>query len=133
MPSVPVSVGAVTVRAMSTIEFGGVTIDCADPQQLAEFWTEALGTTITGDYGEYVFLAPTSEDGPYVGLQRVPEERAGKNRVHVDFRTDDREGEVARLVKLGATEVGEHSVQGLAWTVLEDPEGNVFCVGSSHA
>ena len=112
---------------------GGVTIDCADPQKLAEFWTEALGTTITGDYGEYVFLAPKREDGPYLGLQRVPEERAGKNRVHIDFRAADRPAEVARLVKLGATEVGEHTVPGLTWTVLEDPEGNVFCVGSQHA
>jgi predicted enzyme related to lactoylglutathione lyase len=118
---------------MSTIEMGGVTIDCADPQKLAEFWTEALGATIAGDYGEYVFLAPKSEDGPYLGLQRVPEERAGKNRVHIDFRTDDRESEVARLVKLGATEGAEHSVPGLTWTILQDPEGNEFCVGSRHS
>src|SRR5205085_11214774 len=47
-----------TVRAMTTIEMGGVTIDCADPRKLAEFWTEALGTTIGGDYGEFIFLAP---------------------------------------------------------------------------
>ena len=113
---------------------GGVTIDCANPRKLAEFWTEALGTTIAGDYeGEYIFLAPTIEDGPYVGLQRVPEERAGKNRVHIDFRTDDRTAEVERLVKLGATLVAEHSVPGLSWAVLQDPEGNEFCVGSPHA
>lgn len=111
---------------------GGVTIDCADPQKLAEFWTEALGTTIGADYGEYIFLNPTAEHAPYLGLQRVPEERAGKNRVHIDFRTEDRPAEVARLVKLGATEVEEHTVPGLSWTVLLDPEGNEFCVGTPH-
>jgi hypothetical protein len=116
-----------------TIQIGGVTIDCADPRKLAEFWTEALRTSVGGDYGEYVFLNPTTEDGPYVGLQRVPEERAGKNRVHIDFRTEDRAGEVERLVKLGARKVADHSVPGLDWTILQDPEGNEFCVGSPHS
>jgi predicted enzyme related to lactoylglutathione lyase len=66
-----------------------------------------------------------------VALQKVPEERAAaKNRVHIDFRADDRPAEVARLVGLGATEVEEHTVPGMTWTVLRDPEGNEFCVGS---
>ena len=129
----PLSVRGSTVRAMTTIEMGGVTIDCANPRKLAEFWTEALGTAVANDYGgEFLFLTPTVENGPYLGLQRVPEERAGKNRVHIDFRTDDRPAEVARLVELGATEVAEHTVPGLTWTVLRDPEGNEFCVGSYH-
>jgi catechol 2,3-dioxygenase-like lactoylglutathione lyase family enzyme len=109
-----------------TMQMGGITIDCAAPQQLAEFWAAALGVTDVRDYGEYVLLLGE----PYVGLQRVPEPRSGKNRVHIDFRTDDRTAEVARLVGLGATEVEEHAMPGLAWTVLQDPEGNEFCVGT---
>ncbi|WIY02351.1 VOC family protein [Amycolatopsis mongoliensis] len=111
------------------IRMGMITIDCADPRGLAEFWTAALGTTVDRDYeGEFLVLAPT-EGGLPLGLQRVPEPRAGKNRVHVDFGGDDRAAEVKRLVELGAKEVAEHEVPGLAWTVLTDPEGNVFCVG----
>jgi predicted enzyme related to lactoylglutathione lyase len=109
------------------ILMGGVTIDCVTPQKLAEFWSAALGVSDIQDYGEYVVLPM---DGAYLGLQRVPEERAGKNRVHMDFRAEDRAAEVARLVGLGATEIEEHVVPGLAWTVLCDPEGNEFCVGS---
>jgi predicted enzyme related to lactoylglutathione lyase len=115
-----------------SIRMGGVTIDCADPVKLAEFWSEALGAEATNYGGEFVFLAASGKDGPYVGLQKVPEERVGKNRAHVDFSTEDRAAEVKRLVGLGATEVGEHSVPGLTWTVLQDPEGNEFCVGSSN-
>jgi predicted enzyme related to lactoylglutathione lyase len=116
-----------------TMRMGGVTIDCLDPRALADFWTRALGTSITEDHGgEFVFLATSSGDGPYLGLQRVDEKRVGKNRAHLDFSTDDRAAEVARLVGLGATEVGEHSVPGLIWTILRDPEGNEFCVGSSN-
>jgi hypothetical protein len=112
-----------------SMQMGGITIDCAEPRALAEFWCKALGTTVDQDYdGEYVML----DRRPYVAFQRVPEARAGKNRVHLDFATEDRAAEVSRLVGLGATEVAEHSVPGLTWTVLRDPEGNEFCVGSEH-
>src|SRR3546814_1035882 len=61
---------------------------------------------------------------PYTTLFRSPdEEKAGKNRLHLDFRPDDQDAEVDRLVSLGATRVdvgqGEQS-----WVVLADPEGN---------
>jgi predicted enzyme related to lactoylglutathione lyase len=111
-----------------------VTIDCTDPRSLAEFWTKALGLEVVFEAeGWFTQLrSPDDPAQPAIGLQKVPETRAGKNRVHVDFTTDDREGEIERLVALGATRGEEHTVPGLTWTVLQDPEGNEFCVGSSH-
>lgn len=109
---------------------GGITIDCADPTALADFWTKALGTTISQNYdGEFIMLVAR----PYVAFQKVPEERAGKNRVHLDFHTDDLAAEVERLVGLGATALAEHTMPGLTWRVLEDPAGNVFCVGQAES
>jgi hypothetical protein len=68
-----------------------------------------------------------------MGFQRVPDERAGKNRLHLDLATPlgSRKEEVARLVVLGATELYEKvgEVPGVDWTTLADPEGNLFCVG----
>lgn len=110
------------------LSIGMVTIDCSDPRSLAEFWTAALGTTVAGDYGDFVFLSGT----PALGLQKVAELRAGKNRVHLDLHTDDRAAKVARLTELGASPLAEHSAPGLWWTVLADPQGNEFCVGSHH-
>jgi Glyoxalase-like domain len=53
----------------------------------------------------------------------------GKNRVHVDLATRDPDAEIARLVGLGATR-GEHRTgNGTSWTVMQDPEGNEFCIG----
>ena len=118
-----------------------MTIDCADPRALAAFWTKALDFTIAADYdGEFMLLAPEGQDSfsehegrrPYVGLQRVAESKAGKARIHMDFNTDDRAAEVARLVALGATAEDEQNMPGLSWTVLRDPEGNEFCVGSTN-
>ncbi|SFO85707.1 Glyoxalase/Bleomycin resistance protein/Dioxygenase superfamily protein [Amycolatopsis arida] len=114
-----------------TLELGMVTIDCADPRRLADFWSAALGLRVDQDYGEYLVLAGR-DGGVRLGLQRVPEPRAGKNRLHLDLVTEDRAREVARLVGLGAMEVAEHDMPGLGWTVLTDLEGNLFCVGEEH-
>lgn len=46
--------------------------------------------------------------------------------------TDERVAEVSRLTTLGASVLAEGNAPGLWWTVLADPEGNEFCVGSYH-
>src|SRR3954447_17202895 len=116
-----------------------VTIDCDDPSALAEFWTEALGYVVAADFsGEYLLLRPAPVTGGpppagvTVGLQRVAEPRQGKNRVHLDLRADDRRTEVQRLAAIGAKIIDEHLTPGYSWTVLEDPQGNVFCIGADE-
>ena len=56
-----------------------------------------------------------------------------KNRLHLDLSPKDggRQPEVARLVALGATVLGERGgdAEGMVWTTLTDPEGNEFCIG----
>lgn len=106
-----------------------VTIDCADPASLAKFWSEAADLELLADVadGEFLILGRPG-GGIQIGLQRVPERRTGKNRVHLDWSATDRRAEVDRLAALGATVVAEHSHPGLVWTVLTDPEGNEFCV-----
>lgn len=111
------------------LNIGMVTIDCANPQRLAEFWTAALGLEVLVDYGEYMVLGTPGSDGVSIGLQQVPEPRVGKNRLHLDLRGEPRAVAAERLVALGATLVEEHEMPGLSWTVLTDPEGNMFCVG----
>lgn len=111
-----------------------VTVDCRDPQQLAAFWCGVLDTEVQADHGEFVVLAAPAAGGCALGFQQVPEPRAGKNRVHPDLVTDDRVGETARVVGLGAHVLAEHvgEVPGLDWVTLADPEGNEFCVAEGH-
>jgi len=67
--------------------------------------------------------------GPELALQRVPEPKLGKNRMHIDLHVEDVDREVARLIALGATRrSGELVEVGFRWVVLGDPEGNEFCV-----
>ena len=114
-----------------TITVGGITIDTADPAELAEFWCAALGYAVLTDSGDYVMITPPGVgfgQGRYLAFQKVPEAKGAKNRVHIDFQTTARAAEVARLTALGATVLGEHSLPGFGWTVLQDPHGNEFCV-----
>jgi len=116
-----------------------ISFDCADPYELAGFWSEVLGRSrhpedFPGD--PEVILLPPDGVGPNVLFLRVPEGKAVKNRLHLDLRPTDRtrDEEVDRLIRLGATQVADHRrPDGTGWVVLADPEGNEFCVERSAA
>ena len=113
-----------------SVDLAMVTIDCFDPDGLAEWWAKAVGGEVNAVApGDFVMI--TRQGGPALGFQKVPDPTPGKNKVHLDFHTGaDKEAEVARLVDLGARETGRHSFgPEFAWVVLADPEGNAFCVG----
>jgi hypothetical protein len=106
-------------------------LDCAAPQELEEFWRDALGYRTYVSIPSHVILVPNDDSSasPLV-LQQVPEEKVAKNRMHLDLVTDDIEGEVDRLVDLGAVRAheGVQSVGEIRWVTLADPVGNEFCV-----
>lgn len=109
----------------------GLVLDCHDPDAQASFWSQALGYDVIGGAGNYVLLLPPGgEAGPQFLLQRVPEPKQTKNRMHVDIHVPDIEAEAARLVDLGAERVEEEqrSENGSNWVLLQDPEGNELCV-----
>lgn len=105
-----------------------VTLDCVDLEVTAAFWQAALGYgrghVIEGRY------ASLAGDGPTLSLQRVPEAKTAKNRLHLDLLVADVDSEVARLRALGAGVLapGAREEFGQRWFVLTDPEGNEFCV-----
>ena len=115
------------------------TIDCTDPNRLAEFWSAVLGyeTVQSGESTDgtaFVEIGPSDGDthrGHAVLFEQVPDlpPKREKNRVHLDVEAPvGRHGvEVQRILDLGAQhkDVGQRDVP---WTVLVDPEGNEFCV-----
>ena len=106
-----------------------VTFDCHHPSKLAQFWSAETNCEIVADYGDFVLVDST----PALGFQRVSDPTPGKNRIHIDGGGVDREILVQRLKGLGAIELSSHEAPGLVWTVMQDPEGNEFCVGSPEA
>ncbi|MFC6016185.1 VOC family protein [Plantactinospora solaniradicis] len=108
-----------------------VVLDCADLARSGAFWSGALGYTAEPlSPGRYRRLLPPDGNGVELLLQRVPEPKAQKNRMHLDLRVPDLEAEVVRLLSLGARCItgGPVEEDGWAWHVLADPDGNEFCV-----
>ncbi len=108
---------------------GSVVIDCNDFARMLAFWREAL--RYVPKYppeDDWVILQDPEGKHVNVSLQIVPEKRVGKNRLHFDLYADDQEAEVRRLLELGATRHARTAEPGEDFIVLEDPEGNLFCV-----
>ena len=110
-----------------TLKFDEICIDAHDVTALAAWWSQVLGwPRELDDDGDVVLLTPPGA-GPIWLFIAVPEDKVVKNRIHFDFRPDDQQAEVDRVVALGARHVdigqGEQS-----WVVLADPEGNEFCI-----
>jgi predicted enzyme related to lactoylglutathione lyase len=109
-----------------------ITFDTTDPDKAAQWWVQAAGGQLTPYVpGEYV--AVERQPGPKLLFQKVADPTPGKNRIHLDFTAADVDAEVKRLVDLGASETGRHSLGPISWVVLADPEGNAFCVTSGDA
>ena len=115
----------------------GLVLDSLDPQRLAPFWALALDYVILADVDNYVVLLPANGQGPKLLIQRVPEGKSVKNRMHMDVETLDVEAVASELEANGAKRMSslmkEH---GSSWIVMNDPDGNEFCVcdgGQSNA
>ena len=116
-----------------TLKVGGVVLDAEEPATLAEFWSAATGFPIGFTSEDFVQLETDDSIGHFFFI-KVPESKTAKNRCHIDYEVQsDREGEVSRLVGLGANEVATHTMDdGFTWTVMQDPEGNEFCISEKH-
>jgi hypothetical protein len=114
-----------------TLEWEQTIIDASDPATLGSWWREALGWVVVNDDPDEFEIRPSADRLPGLLFLPVPDHKTSKNRLHLDFRPDDRDSEVDRLLALGATRVdigqGEQT-----WTVLQDPEGNEFCILGSR-
>ena len=106
-----------------------VMIDANDPESLARFWTALLETDVQSvfDDGRFFFLSP-GEHGPAIGIQRVPEPKQTKNRVHVDVEVEDLDGMTRWVRQHGGRHVADHEAAGIRWRIMSDPEGNEFCL-----
>jgi predicted enzyme related to lactoylglutathione lyase len=103
-----------------------VSFDAADALALATFWAAVLGSDVDEEStADKAFVEAAGWGGPNIWFTRVPEPKTAKNRMHFDLRAPGSVAdEVARLERLGAT-VFEHRGH---LTVMQDPEGNEFCV-----
>lgn len=118
-----------------SLKINQITFDAHEPVRQAAFWASAMGWFEDADnpgLPEDDEAAILSADRSHVLLFiRVPEGKSVKNRVHLDVSPTDstRDAEVERLVALGASVYDDRRLpDGRGWVVMQDPEGNEFCV-----
>ncbi|WP_137120313.1 VOC family protein [Segeticoccus rhizosphaerae] len=132
-----------------------VVIDSHHPHELADWWAETLGWSAEPQdeafirsmieqglaseadtmrhrgalvWREGAAINPP-EGGPRVLFQLTDEDKAGKNRMHLDLRDvpEDRTELYAGLVARGARELWRARQGPHEWVTFADPEGNEFC------
>lgn len=111
-----------------------VTFDCRDARRVAEFWAAVTGYGIERvdmPGNEFWLASPHEGRWPRLVFVTVPEDKVLKNRVHLDLMPADAEQaiEIERLCTLGASIVDDRrDLEPGGWVVLQDPEGNEFCI-----
>ena len=137
-----------------------VVFDAADPGRLAAFWCDALGYEPQPpppdfntwedwareigipeeQWNDAAAIVDPAGTGPRIFIQRVPEPKSAKNRMHLDIgvsggptvplaeRRTAVDTAARRLTEAGATIVEPMDQRGEYWVVMRDPEGNEFCV-----
>lgn len=108
-------------------KLGATVIDVNDLELEKAFWQEVLGVEVAAEPDGYVFFKP-QEGRSGLTLQKVPESKLIKNRVHLDIEVENLDEGIARLESLGAKVIQPKPKDGWQWVVMTDPEGNEFCV-----
>ncbi|MCK2213755.1 VOC family protein [Actinomadura sp. ATCC 31491] len=104
-----------------------IVVDCRDPQRLVRFWAALLGGDPVDRARGWSHVEPPG--GVRLAFQPVAEDKAAKNRLHLDVAVEAIEPAAARALALGATRIGPPVTddQG-SFQVMADPEGNEFCL-----
>ena len=115
------------------MKLGSIVVKCKKFDKMLAFWQEALHyVPIAPAKDGWVILRDPEGRGPNVSLDKVlDEELVGSTRcprLHLDLYTGDQEGEVNRLLGIGATRHAQTYDPEDDFVVLEDPDGNLFCV-----
>ena len=107
----------------------GVTIDCVDPQRVARFWSALLGREPGPSQDGWVNLGHRGDPQLRLGIQPVPEPKAGKVRIHLDVTVDEVDKAIELVTSLGGRATGErHDYDEGVVVVMADPEGIEFCL-----
>jgi hypothetical protein len=106
-------------------------IDCVHFDEMLSFWQGALRfVPRESPSGEWAVLKNPDGRSPNISLNKVePSEKlTGRNWIHLDLYTDEQQNEIERLLMLGATRHAQEYEPDDDFVVLEDPDGNLFCV-----
>ncbi len=98
-------------------------------QRAIHFWSAALAYKPLREPDiDWAILVPQNGAGPQLAIKLVTSDADQHQRHHLDLYAHTQEAEVERLLQLGARRVDWRYERGADYIVLEDPDGNRFCV-----
>lgn len=116
---------------MAKVKIGSISLDCADPSELAMFWASLLGGEIAFSSDGFVAVKLS---GLWLTAVRIDDYRAPTwpegetpKQMHIDVAVDDLEGAQAEALRLGATRADFQTAPD-RFVVLYDPAGHPFCL-----
>ena len=117
------------LKAAAHVRIGSIVIHCREFDRMFTFWREALGYVPreTPEEG-WVVLTDPLQRGPNLSLQARDRRAPARSWLHLDLYTSSQQAEVERLLGLGARRYDWRYQPGDDFVVLEDPDGNLFCV-----
>ncbi len=111
------------------MKIGSIVIHCYEFERMYNFWQEALHyeqrEAATADW---VVLCDPEGQGPNLSFQKRDKPAEHRSWLHLDLYTTRQEEEVERLLRLGAKRYPWRYPPNSDYQVLEDPDGNLFCV-----
>jgi catechol 2,3-dioxygenase-like lactoylglutathione lyase family enzyme len=111
------------------MKIGSIVIHCHEFERTVAFWQAALHyVPREPGQGGWIVLRDPGSKGPNLSFQARDGRRPRRNWIHLDLYTNNQEAEVERLVSLGATRYPWRYPPGADYIVLQDPDGNLFCV-----
>lgn len=117
---------------MAVAKLWSVTLDCADPKPLADFWAAMLEGKVA--YTSDRFVGVETPGGLWIGAYSIddytpaqwPDGEVGK-QFHLDLAVDDLDEAEQAALDLGAVK-SSHQPEPDRWRVLIDPAGHPFCL-----
>jgi catechol 2,3-dioxygenase-like lactoylglutathione lyase family enzyme len=119
---------------MAHVRVGSIVIHCHQFDRMVAFWQGALHYIPREPAKDgWVVLRDPEGKGPNLSFQARDRHPGKRGWLHLDLYTEDRDDEVVRLVQLGAVRYPWRYRPHADFVVLEDPDGNLFCVVQTPA
>jgi len=112
------------------LKIGSIVTHCFFFEEMIEFWKNALGYEYRDQppFDDWAVIKDPALKGPNMSFQKREHKRDRRSWIHLDLYAQDQKAEVERLLSLGAKRYPWRYPEGADYVVLEDPDGNLFCV-----
>lgn len=103
-------------------------VNAVDASRLAAFWSELLGMPVVAEHEGFIWLGAAEPGLPRLAFQQVAAPTEGRRRLHLDLHDADASALRRKAESLGAAFVEGYDIADFHWDVMQDPEGNEFCI-----